>query len=1206
MGKGSNNFVRFRAIAVFLTAVMCWACFSPASASALEPNALLRNGIAAQGELAGGVLANGTGAGGTAADGAAANGIAAQGGLAGGALANGTGAGWTAANGAAANGIAAQGELAGGALANGTGANGAAADGAAGSGIVSGGAEGSGLQANGTEAEGTETDGAESDGTDTDGTENDGTEAEGSETGGTEPDGTESDGTEADGTETDGIEADEEGGPDSGLELLIPFEDDDPFFIVTLDPNGGTLPEGTPPTIEVPEGTAIGFLPIPTNGSKGFEGWWTKSTGGEQVDETTEINEDLTIFAIWSSAAWEVTFDANGGTLAPGVHEKVYVAPGMPLDTAIDPLPIPSYDKLGFTGWWTEPSGGEQVDGTTEIYEDMTLFAGWTEDVWAVTFNANGGTLAPGVPATVYVAKTLLLNTAIAELPDGTQATRVGYELKGWYTAKTGGTAVHIETMEPKKDVTYYAVWTAKSYILEFDVNTDDPTALVKAYGAKADTAAEIYSHPTPGVYDKKYSTYFKKMPVATRTGYSFAGWYTSDGVKKTLSSKITIASGEGDTDGPITLYAKWTQKKYSITFNANGGKMVLKKNKISKWKKSVKFDDAYGNVPGAIGAPLPPTRAGFEFDGWWTRKGVVRGDDWGDVIAEADEDVSLVPMTVSKSHTLYAKWKPIVYTIDFEANGGDQDHLDGYQGFQKGYGTTWGLPSDNDIEWPVSVRTVEQIEKGLIFKGWSLSAKKNGAIVDGKVWKTAPKNLTLYAQYTNKATIVLVPNGGKVSPKSKTVAVKATVYPKLPTPKRTGYSPTGWYYENDENDLILQKKGDPLPLDLIDAPQSIHAVILTAEWEPKKYKVSFSLNGGAGLPPDSIEVTYDETYAFTDGVDTGWPYEDPVRTGYTFKGWYTTKSGSKKIDGDTAVKITKKTTLYAQWTANQYNVTFDANGGFFGTVPEKDVVQTFNKNYKLPSKPRNPGHTLSGWYTKDGSGNAWGSKVTTSVKVKRAEDHTLYAKWKAIDISAEADVIVTGTGSGWHGKIVLYNPTDGTAISFGIQHDNKSALGFPGRDCLMFESIGKSGQVYRAFKAVSSGKHHIRIEYDNARKVAIGYCDGVFVGEMASPKMGGRFAVGFEASSRLTGDTVDASFTNLVIYSAGKQTTSGAWLETKRNGTFNTKLITNGDGGPPAGSEGAKYATKNGWHLWGKANLPGGDWDSYPEVGAKRIIGFS
>ena len=67
-------------------------------------------------------------------------------------------------------------------------------------------------------------------------------------------------------------------------------------------------------------------------------------------------------------------------------------------------------------------------------------------------------------------------------------------------------------------------------------------------------------------------------------------------------------------------------------------------------------------------------------------------------------------------------------------------------------------------------------------------------------------------------------------------------------------------------------------------------------------------------------KVTYDGTYG-----------ELPVpleRTGYTFTGWYTAASGGTKVTTSTKVTATSNHTLYAQWKANSYTVSFSANGG--------------------------------------------------------------------------------------------------------------------------------------------------------------------------------------------------------------------------------------------------------------------------------------
>jgi len=283
-------------------------------------------------------------------------------------------------------------------------------------------------------------------------------------------------------------------------------------------------------------------------------------------------------------------------------------------------------------------------------------------------------------------------------------------------------------------------------------------------------------------------------------------------------------------------------------------------------------------------------------------------------------------------------------------------------------------------------------------------------------------------------------------------------------------------------------------------------------------------------------------------------------------------------------------------------DVVFVANGGSFDSTAVKIIAQNIGAKYKLPEEPTINNGTFVGWYTKNGLGD-WESQITASTIVKADHQRILFARWKVPDISVEADLILTGTGSGWHGKLVLYNPVDETAISFGIQHDKYSALGFSKKDALMFECVFRPEPVFKAFKEVEPGvKHRIRLEYDKNSEMATGYCDGVKIAEMPSPKMDQWFVVGLEASSRWTGDTVDARFENIIVYANERQNPAGYWTEILHHGDFHSEPIDNGGGTPPR-SEGAAFASIDGYHLWGTADLPGGDWDSYAAVGAKMMM---
>ena len=160
----------------------------------------------------------------------------------------------------------------------------------------------------------------------------------------------------------------------------------------------------------------------------------------------------------------------------------------------------------------------------------------------------------------------------------------------------------------------------------------------------------------------------------------------------------------------------------------------------------------------------------------------------------------------------------------------------------------------------------------------------------------------------------------------------------------------------------------------------------IVAQWA-KEYTVSFNANGGT------------ETFE-TRTVTYGNPYgELPTltREGYTFEGWFTAEKDGTQVMNDTVVTIADDHTLYAHWTANEYTVTFNANGG---TVTPAEQTVTYGSTYgRLPTLTRE-GYTFAGWFTKkDG-----GTQVTKETVVTTADKHTLYARWTANEYTVKFD----------------------------------------------------------------------------------------------------------------------------------------------------------------------------------------------------------
>lgn len=147
-----------------------------------------------------------------------------------------------------------------------------------------------------------------------------------------------------------------------------------------------------------------------------------------------------------------------------------------------------------------------------------------------------------------------------------------------------------------------------------------------------------------------------------------------------------------------------------------------------------------------------------------------------------------------------------------------------------------------------------------------------------------------------------------------------------------------------------------------------------------KQFKITYVLDSGVNNPQNP------NTY----GASVGTQLYDPSKEGYSFAGWYTDASFSKKI---TMIKPGTKTdiVLYAKWTPCEYILRLDANGGEFsnGTNITNYKVQYDKKYGTFPTVTRDQ-YRFIGWYTakKDGE------KIDADSIVKIVNDTTLYAHW--------------------------------------------------------------------------------------------------------------------------------------------------------------------------------------------------------------------
>ena len=136
----------------------------------------------------------------------------------------------------------------------------------------------------------------------------------------------------------------------------------------------------------------------------------------DRVGGTMSVSAPFTIPALTS---YKISYNANGGSGAPSAQTKYY---GKTLTLSSTK---PTREGYTFQGW-AITSGGSviyQAGGSYSANAAITLHAVWKANTYTVTYNANGGTGAPGAQTKTHGA-TLKLSS--------TQPTRTGYDFKGW------------------------------------------------------------------------------------------------------------------------------------------------------------------------------------------------------------------------------------------------------------------------------------------------------------------------------------------------------------------------------------------------------------------------------------------------------------------------------------------------------------------------------------------------------------------------------------------------------------------------------------------------------------------------------------------------------------------------------------------------------------------------------------------------------
>ena len=347
----------------------------------------------------------------------------------------------------------------------------------------------------------------------------------------------------------------------------------------------------------------------------------------------------------------------------------------IPHDTQIEEPTNPTREGFIFKGWYKDKEFVNRFDFENEyITEDLTLYAKWEAYCPEITF-------AHSVEGCSLLKESVQYNAVYAK---PTHLTNEGHDLVGFYSDERMTTSFDF-TQPIKTETTIYVKWTPKVFKVEFNSNGGSSVAAVD---------------------NVPWGTKITEPNIPTKTGYKFSGCY-----KEAACANVFDFQQEAVKEN-ITLYAKWLADPITIVFDANGGtavdeRMILKEETLAN------------NIPVS-------TRDYYTFDGWYASKNFF------------DSEKVQSYTTFQNSCTVYAKWSPIVYTIEYIANGGTLNTGN----YAKTYtieDTTIDLPTKNHIRY-------NSYADYNHFVGWCEG--KTTDVINMADLLDAPHNVTLTAKW--------------------------------------------------------------------------------------------------------------------------------------------------------------------------------------------------------------------------------------------------------------------------------------------------------------------------------------------------------------------------------------------------------------------------------------------------------------------------
>lgn len=257
--------------------------------------------------------------------------------------------------------------------------------------------------------------------------------------------------------------------------------------------------------------------------------------------------------------------------------------------------------------------------------------------------------------------------------------------------------------------------------------------------------------------------------------------------------------------------------------------------------------------------------------------------------------------------------------------------------------------------------------------------------------------DITLYANWKpNTCKVNYNANGGSGSISPSTLVYDTESNLRANTFTRTGYTLVQGKEWIDANGNTYES--GQVVKNLTTANNA--EITLYANWVPCVYQITTDKQNGTG-GTDVFFEKYDTGFYSNEGCTNNIDVISiPTRVGYTLLGYYARMNGGQLIvDASGKISVpntafTGDSVIYANWKANQYMITFDKQGGEYGT---DTAVATYDKVFPIADAPVWEGYSFKGYFTEPGGKGTkvYNEFMASDMIYTYARNITVYAYWE-------------------------------------------------------------------------------------------------------------------------------------------------------------------------------------------------------------------